>query len=136
MHLTPAGCDDDEFILRLALERNAFVLTNDLFRDHQRRGTISKDWVECHCLRFMFVANELLLPAFLPPVASTSPKRACVPRHAERPRLCSARPRSVPPVRKRQRHCLKQRKLPRVATHLRGAQATSRDERILAKRSS
>lgn len=44
-----------------ALERNAYVLSNDLFRDHIRSGYVSREWVQAHRIGFMFIHDRLLI---------------------------------------------------------------------------
>jgi len=60
VHLSPAGTNDDEFILRYALSKDAKVLTNDLLRDHISVDLVGRDWVDDHRIAFMFVGNEFV----------------------------------------------------------------------------
>jgi len=61
VHLAPSGMDEDGFILRFALERSGYVLSNDLFRNHIRSGFVSRDWVQAHRIGFMFIHDQLLI---------------------------------------------------------------------------
>ena len=63
IHLAPAGIDDDDFILSLAVRMKACILSNDLFRDHVKMGRIEQGWLEAHLLPFMFVEGQLLVPS-------------------------------------------------------------------------
>jgi hypothetical protein len=59
VHFSPSGVDDDEFILQVALEREAkVVLTNDLYRDHRKSGRVEQSWLDTHCLGYMFAGFE------------------------------------------------------------------------------
>lgn len=60
LHLSPTGTDDDEFILQLARRRGGYVLSNDLFRDHVARHTITKAWVMARRVSYMFVQGAIL----------------------------------------------------------------------------
>jgi len=61
LHRSPAGSDDDQFILDYAQSKNAFVLSNDQFRDHIDKGLVSRRWVDEHRWAFMFVDEELFV---------------------------------------------------------------------------
>ena len=45
LHLSPSGVDEDGFLLRLAQDRDALLLSNDLYRDHIESGLVSREWV-------------------------------------------------------------------------------------------
>lgn len=61
LHISPAGVDCDDFILRVAMDQDALVLTNDLFRDHIARGVVSREWVRERRVSYMFVNGQLLV---------------------------------------------------------------------------
>ena len=73
LHLAPAGIDEDDFVLQLALERDAAILSNDLFRD---KPFVPRDWLKQHrigCARaplplsfFPFSPQPRLQPTALP----------------------------------------------------------------------
>lgn len=53
LEVLPAGMDDDVAIIDRAKSlKNGFVLTNDLFRDHQKNGRITRAWYEQRVFRF------------------------------------------------------------------------------------
>lgn len=74
VHLAPSGADDDLFILKVAESLSALILTNDLFRDHIIGGTISREWVDARCMKFMFLGTKLfsLPPPTCMPATKTS----------------------------------------------------------------
>jgi len=69
----PGGRDVDEMLLASANDCRAkgvhvIVLSNDLFRDHVRRGVVDKAWVSKHVWSFMFCRRdgEVLIPGLDP----------------------------------------------------------------------
>lgn len=101
LHLSPTGTNDDDFILQLACSRDAYVLTNDLFRDHILQGRVPKQWVAARRISYMYVHKQILTVMPSQPTeasrvsADGSPhKRPCgaickrpkrIPRHGNRP---------------------------------------------------
>ena len=61
LHLSPSGVDEDGFLLRLAQDRDALLLSNDLYRDHIESGLVSREWVAAHRLPYMFVHGSLMI---------------------------------------------------------------------------
>jgi len=108
LHLSPTGTNDDDFILELARCRDAYVLTNDLFRDHIAQGRVTKQWVASRRISYMYVHKQILAVMPSPPTEASqapwaqdgmkcSPRKAIckrrLPRHANRP--ASIRPRNA-----------------------------------------
>jgi len=71
VHLSPTGTNDDEFILQLARCRDAYILTNDLFRDHIAQGSVPKAWVAARRVSYMYVHRQIL--TVMPTVMPTAP---------------------------------------------------------------
>ena len=69
--LSPSGVDCDDFILRVALEQGADILSNDLYRDHVTRGVVNAAWLRAHRRSFMFCHGTLLVHGE-PPRAATA----------------------------------------------------------------
>ena len=61
LHLSPAGSNDDEFVLRFALRRKAKVLTNDLLRDHIESGLVTREWASSCRVAFMFIGDDIVV---------------------------------------------------------------------------
>ena len=60
LHLAPAGVDDDDFVLSFALETaGAFILTNDLYRDHVAKDRVTRSWLDERLMAFMFVLDDI-----------------------------------------------------------------------------
>jgi len=53
--LTPPQDKDDSYVIKYAQDHNAFIITNDMYRDY---GEIPKDWFKEHCCSFTFVNDE------------------------------------------------------------------------------
>lgn len=57
---------DDSYSIRYAMQRNGFVVTNDLYRDHvkkiedKQRKEEARRWLKGHCISFTFVGDEFL----------------------------------------------------------------------------
>ena len=60
---TPSGRDDDEIQLSYLVRENeqgrpTYILSQDLFEDHVRKGLISAELLESRLLSFTFVADS------------------------------------------------------------------------------
>lgn len=86
LFISPAGVDCDDFILRVAFEQDALVLSNDLYRDHIARGAVTREWVRERRVSFMFVNGQLLVLGETPSATIVPPWAAPAPRHAAPPR--------------------------------------------------
>ena len=53
---------DDRFIVRLAMETNGIILSNDYFRDLLRENESWRDTIENRVLPYTFVENFLMIP--------------------------------------------------------------------------
>uniref|UniRef100_A0A7S2NQA8 RNase NYN domain-containing protein n=1 Tax=Haptolina brevifila TaxID=156173 RepID=A0A7S2NQA8_9EUKA len=73
LHLSPTGTNDDDFILKLARCRDAYVLTNDLFRDHIAQGRVPKQWVAARRVSYMYVHKQILTVMPSPPMEPSRP---------------------------------------------------------------
>ena len=63
VHVTPAGVDDDRFILKWARLKNCKIVSNDNFADHIRyapKPAELRGWLARQCLKYMFVGDEFL----------------------------------------------------------------------------
>ena len=58
IHLAPSGIDEDDFILCFAIERDAMIVSNDLYRD---KHFVSREWIKTHRVGFMFAAGQFLV---------------------------------------------------------------------------
>eukprot|EP00966_Prymnesium_polylepis_P221399 5121576-Prymnesium_polylepis.1 len=63
LHPIPARTDDDRQLLGLALERGAYILTNDNYDKYVADGTISAEWREAHLLKYFWLGDELKVVA-------------------------------------------------------------------------
>ena len=59
VHASPPGADDDKFCLAVAQRKDAFVLSNDLYRDHVADGAVTREWLDARRMPFMFVGGEI-----------------------------------------------------------------------------
>eukprot|EP00747_Dinoflagellata_sp_TGD_P107448 gnl/TRDRNA2_/TRDRNA2_170138_c1_seq1.p1 gnl/TRDRNA2_/TRDRNA2_170138_c1~~gnl/TRDRNA2_/TRDRNA2_170138_c1_seq1.p1 ORF type:complete len:284 (+),score=86.09 gnl/TRDRNA2_/TRDRNA2_170138_c1_seq1:575-1426(+) len=63
----PSNIDDDRAVIRRALEVGqstgdvAFVLTNDVFKNHVADGFVTKQWIDSTCYRFSFSGKRCTL---------------------------------------------------------------------------
>jgi hypothetical protein len=55
---TPAGASDDYFIIQQAIQMNALILTNDLFRDWKKKYPELKDEIEKRRVTFFIDSRE------------------------------------------------------------------------------
>ncbi len=53
----PSKTKADEFILNYALEKNAFILSNDQYREY---NFVPEDWLEEHRVSFMFIKGKII----------------------------------------------------------------------------
>jgi len=53
----PSKTKADEFILNYAMEKNAFILSNDQYREFD---FVPEDWLEEHRISFMFIKGKLV----------------------------------------------------------------------------
>ncbi|KKM83436.1 hypothetical protein LCGC14_1309440 [marine sediment metagenome] len=53
----PSKTKADEFILNYALEKNAFILSNDQYREY---NFVPEDWLEEHRVSFMFIKGQII----------------------------------------------------------------------------
>ncbi len=53
----PSKTEADEFILNYAMERNAFILSNDQYREYK---FVLEDWLEEHRISFMFIKGKII----------------------------------------------------------------------------
>jgi len=53
----PSKTKADEFILNYAMEKNAFILSNDQYREYD---FVPVDWLEEHRINFMFIKGKLV----------------------------------------------------------------------------
>ena len=83
--VSQSGVDCDDFILRVALEQDALILSNDLYRDHIARGVVERQWVQARRLPFMFVNGVLLVHGEQPRRSSSAAAAATIPKVEEAP---------------------------------------------------
>jgi hypothetical protein len=57
----PAGVDDDQFIIQYALKRDAFIVTNDLFKDYVANHRDKRHFIWDHRLSYSFMGDEVML---------------------------------------------------------------------------
>ena len=57
VHQVPAGTDADYFILEIADQHDARIVTNDRYRDYQDRYS----WIEARRLPYMIVKGDVVL---------------------------------------------------------------------------
>ena len=53
----PSKTKADEFILNYAMARNAFILSNDQYREYK---FVLEDWLEEHRISFMFIKGKII----------------------------------------------------------------------------
>ena len=53
----PAGCAADEFILAYAMMKEAFIISNDRFRQYE---DVSEDWLRRVQIKFMIIEKQLI----------------------------------------------------------------------------
>lgn len=58
----PSRTDDDYFVIRYAKScgGNTVILTNDHLERHVKAGTISSEWRNTHCVKYMFASKPPL----------------------------------------------------------------------------
>ena len=56
---TPAGTEADYFILQYALDKNAFIISNDMYKDFY--NAFGKDWIKKKRITFTFIEQEIFL---------------------------------------------------------------------------
>jgi hypothetical protein len=63
--LTPAYANDDLFLFKYVqeIDKSALVLSNDNFDDHVRAGLVTRDWLNEHTIKYMFVGSSTFLPS-------------------------------------------------------------------------
>jgi hypothetical protein len=57
--------DDDEALISMAYEKNAFILTNDRFKDHKDKDWWSpkiEEWIRSKLIVFEFIEGDFLIP--------------------------------------------------------------------------
>lgn len=59
---TPDGCNDDLFVIEAAVQSDAIIVSNDLFRDESRFNAYAKNFIRSHRLPYIFV-DDLFIPA-------------------------------------------------------------------------
>jgi len=63
VHLTPPQDLDDSYILQYAERHNAYIVSNDMFRDYIAKGedpNRMKAWIREKCISFIFVNDEFI----------------------------------------------------------------------------
>ena len=65
--MTPAGADDDKFILQQAKNKIAegedvLVISNDMYRDHVASGMIDDAWMRKHAIKFSWLPRNGFFP--------------------------------------------------------------------------
>lgn len=60
--LTPAGHNDDYFIIEAARPNNGVIVSNDLFRDEKKYDEELKEFIRLNRLPYIFV-DDLFIPA-------------------------------------------------------------------------
>ena len=60
--MAPAYEDDDLFLFKYAQEheKSARVLSNDHFEDHVRDAVVTRDWLNEHTVKYMFMGDTFL----------------------------------------------------------------------------
>lgn len=58
----PSGHTDDHFMIQFAQDKlrigyDAYIVTNDLFRDHKASHGVTEHWVEARTIKFAFAAG-------------------------------------------------------------------------------
>ena len=54
---TPGGTEADPFILQFAIKKDAYIISNDLFRDHYDR--FKKEWILDRRITFKIIDDNI-----------------------------------------------------------------------------
>lgn len=57
----PAGQDDDYFIIEFALRKEAFIVTNDFYKDYKERHPDKRHFIRTHRISYKYLADEIML---------------------------------------------------------------------------
>ncbi|MBD3351204.1 MAG: hypothetical protein GF364_06935, partial [Candidatus Lokiarchaeota archaeon] len=56
----PAGRDDDWFIIKFAERNKAYIITNDLYRDHKREHPEILNFINYHLIGYTLLGDEIM----------------------------------------------------------------------------
>ena len=54
----PKGINDDQFIISLALDKDAYILSNDCFEDHIEKNPELKTFITSHLIKYMILDGD------------------------------------------------------------------------------
>ena len=57
----PAGQDDDYFIIEFAIRKDAFIVTNDFYKDYIMRYPKKRIFIRTHRISYSFLGDEIML---------------------------------------------------------------------------
>jgi len=55
----PAGRDDDWFIIKNALDKNGYIITNDRYNKYREKYPQYEDFIEDHSIHFVILGNDI-----------------------------------------------------------------------------
>jgi hypothetical protein len=58
---SPAGVDDDWFIIQHGLKHNSYIITNDLYSEYKEKGEEYKEYIDNHSIRYSIIGNDVYL---------------------------------------------------------------------------